>query len=67
MVTENKHWLFEGNIDVDGNRYESKATLETFAPTEKKALNNLKYRYAKENGIFPVNSVELSGKFTVVG
>lgn len=67
MTTENKHWLFEGNIDVNGNRYESKATLETFAQTEKKALNNLKYRYAKENGIFPVSSVELSGKCTVVG
>lgn len=67
MTTNNKHWRFEGNVDVDGRRYETKATLETFAPTEKKALNNLRYRYAKENGIRLVSSVELSGKFTVVG
>ena len=66
-MSDLKHYLFEGWIEVNGHRYESNVSLETFAPTEKKAANNIRYRYAKDNGIHISRDVNLHGTFKVVG
>ena len=38
----------------------------TIAPTEKKARNNLSYRYKRENGKSPAAKVSLPGKIQMI-
>lgn len=40
---------------------------ETYAPSEKKAKNNLAYQYRKQNGLIPGTRVGLPGKLVKLG
>lgn len=44
-VNKNKHWIFFGDVLVDERNHSHSITMETWAPSDKKALSNFKHRY----------------------
>lgn len=44
-VNKNKHWIFFGDVLVDDRSHSRSITMETWAPSDKKALSNFKHRY----------------------
>lgn len=44
-ASKNKHWVFFGDVLVDNRSHSRSITMETWAPSDKKALSNLRHRY----------------------
>lgn len=60
----NKHYIYRGPVLKYGVCIEHDYTAETWAPTEKKARNNLTYRYKKEHDYIKETKIELPGTIT---
>lgn len=56
-------WSFKGHILVNGLCYERNTMMETYASSKNQAINNLRYRYMKENRLHPVNDIQFLGDF----
>lgn len=62
---KNNHtYNYKGPIEVMGQVVCWNWETTTWAPSEKKAINNLKYRYKRDNNMAPNCKVELPGKLT---
>lgn len=66
MTKTNKKWIFKGGVEVNHICRERNLEMTTWAPSKKKALNNLRYRYKIENRLSNANSVEFFGKIEAV-
>lgn len=59
-------FLYEGPVLEFDNCIERHWITSTYAVSEKKALNNLSYRYKKEHGKTANSKIKLPGKLTAV-
>lgn len=58
-------YVYEGPVMQFENCIEKRWKSETYAPSEKKALSNLAYRYKKAHGLQPGVKIELPGKLKI--
>lgn len=61
-MANNKEYTFCGTVVRDGRTVEYNWNTFTFAPSAKKAMSNLVYRYKRDNDIPKACKVELFGK-----
>lgn len=66
MTQTNKTWKFSGSVYVGGQIAKGKWETETWAPTEKKARQNLQWRYRKDNDVPLGTNVTIHGTLTPV-
>lgn len=64
MTKKNKHYIYKGPVLKFGVCIEQEWIAETWAPTEKKAMNNLIYRYKKAHDYVKSAKIELTGSIT---
>lgn len=58
------HYVYDGSVlDNFGNILESKWHGETIAPSKKKAISNLKYRFRKEYDMQDFSKIYLDYKY----
>ena len=62
MGKTKKTWIFFGDVLVDGFSHSRSIEMQTFALSEKKALNNLKYRYRQVYSLPYGSEIEFCGK-----
>lgn len=62
----NKRWKFKGDVYVDGFLIERNYQDETWAPTEKKARNNLTFRNKRDRNLPFPSKLKLDGVFEMV-
>ena len=65
MITEQKVYKYEGSVMLFKRVVKDKWIAYTRAPSEKKARNNLMFRFKKENGYMPTAKIYLPGKVTL--
>lgn len=61
MTKKNKAWVFQGNVLVNGVYVKSHAEYSTYAPSQKKAYNNIRHRYKQENDLARWDDVQFVG------
>ena len=59
----NKNFEFKGDVSVNGKIHSSNIVMSTWAPTEKKALSNIRYRYRQEYNLGYGVPIEFDGKW----
>ena len=59
-------YSYEGPVMQFERIVQNNWKVETTAPSEKKALSNLSYRWKKENGLTANNKISLPGKLKIV-
>lgn len=60
-------YAYDGPVLIFDRRVANRWQCKTTAVSERKARNNLLYRWKKENGYAPNTKVSLPGKITIVG
>lgn len=65
-MNENKKYKFSGCVLRFGRVIERNWSAVTYATSERKALNNLTYRYKKENNFDRNANITLDGSLTIV-
>lgn len=63
----NKEYEYSGPVLKFGTCVESDWRSSTWAPSKKKALNNLTYRYKRDHDMVPSTKIELIGKLVEKG
>lgn len=67
MSKNNKTYRYSGPVvSTEGFLYERNWVTETWAPSKKKALSNLKFRYKRDNNIPYGVTLDLPGKLEEV-
>ena len=61
-MSKDKEYTFKGTVVKDGRTVEYNWETFTFAPSKKKAMNNLVYRYKRDHDFPKACKVELFGK-----
>lgn len=65
-MDQNKRWSYSGAVKQFDDIICALWDTTTSAPTEAKALANLKYRYKREHGLVPSAQLSLPGKLVCV-
>lgn len=65
-MQKNKTYRYTGPVMMFDNCVERNWTVNTWAPTKAKAMNNLIYRYKKDNNLSTKAKVTLPGKLVEV-
>lgn len=63
---QNKEFKYSGPVVRFDTYIERDWKASTWAPTKKKALSNLAYRYKRDHDIIPSAKIELPGKLVEV-
>lgn len=61
-----KKYSYNGPVEVFGKCVDNQWYGSTYAPSEKKARNNLVYQYKKQTGKAAATQVKLPGKVVLV-
>lgn len=59
-------YSYEGPVEKFGVCVCHNWKAKTMAPSKRKAISNLKYRYKLENCLVPTTKISLPGKVTVI-
>lgn len=60
-------YMYEGPVLEFEKLLTDKWRGETFAPSERKAISNLKYQFNKNNNRLPSSKISLPGELRMVG
>lgn len=66
MTSRNKEFKYSGPVIQFDICIERDWKTTTWAPTKKKALSNLTYRYKRDHDMVPSTKIELPGKLVEV-
>lgn len=66
MASQNKEFEYSGPVMKFDICIERDWNAATWAPTKKKALNNLTYRYKRDHNMISNTKIELPGKLIEV-
>lgn len=62
MTKKNKSWVFVGDVCVNGTLVLSSKMFSTWAPSKKKAFNNLRHRYRMDSGLGRYDDIRFEGE-----
>lgn len=60
------HYIYDGPVMEFGTCVRNRWQSSTYAPSEKKARNNLAYQYKKQSNRAPAAKITLPGKLAAV-